>query len=150
GFLQALFSSDGTVHIDAEKGNHIRLTSISERLLRETQQLLLNFGVASMLYLNRRAAGPTVLPDGKGGSKEYHSQARHELHFSKAKIETFPREIGSLTPAKQGNLKTFPPNRKRPPNQEHFPATVEAVIFDGEEEVFDLTEPLTHSFIANG
>src|SRR5262249_42066828 len=33
GFLQALFSSDGTVHIDAEKGNHIRLTSISERLL---------------------------------------------------------------------------------------------------------------------
>src|SRR5262245_60233541 len=150
GFLQALFSSDGTVHIDSEKGNHIRLTSISERLLRETQQLLLNFGVASTLYLNRRAAGPTILPDGKGGSKEYHSQARHELHFSKANIETFAREIGFLTSAKQEKLEIILANRKRTPYQEHFTATVEAVISDGEEEVFDLTEPLTHSFIANG
>src|SRR5262245_15809117 len=150
GFLQALFSSDGTVHIDAEKGNHIRLTSISERLLRETQQLLLNFGVASTLYLNRRAAGPTILPDGKGGSKEYHSQARHELHFSKANIETFAREIGFLTSAKQEKLETIVASRKRTPNQEYFTATVEAVIPDGEEEVFDLTEPLTRSFIANG
>jgi ribonucleoside-diphosphate reductase alpha chain len=150
GFLQALFSSDGTVHIDAEKGNHIRLTSISERLLRETQQLLLNFGIVSTLYLNRHAAGPTILPDGKGGSKEYHSQARHELHFSKANIETFAREIGFLTSAKREKLETILANRKRTPNQEHFTATVEAVIPDGEEEVFDLTEPLTHSFIANG
>jgi ribonucleoside-diphosphate reductase alpha chain len=150
GFLQALFSSDGTVHIDAEKGNHIRLTSISEQLLRETQQLLLNFGVASTLYLNRRPAGPTILPDGKGGSKEYHSQARHELHFSKANIETFAREIGFLTSAKQEKLEAILANRKRTPNQENFTATVEAVIPDGEEEVFDLTEPLTHSFIANG
>ncbi|MGH9751397.1 MAG: LAGLIDADG family homing endonuclease, partial [Blastocatellia bacterium] len=150
GFLQGLFSSDGTVHIDTEKGNHIRLTSISEKLLRETQQLLLNFGVASTLYLNRRAAGPTILPDGKGGSKAYHSQARHELHFSKANIETFAREIGFLTSAKQEKLETILANRKRTPNQEHFTATVEAVIPDGEEEVFDLTEPLTHSFIANG
>src|SRR5262249_22908063 len=136
--------------MDAEKGNHIRLTSISERLLRETQQLLLNFGVASTLYLNRHAAGPTILPDGKGGSKEYHSQARHELHFSKANIETFAREIGFLTSAKQEKPEATLSNRKRTPNQEHFTATVEAVIPDGEEEVFDLTEPLTHSFIANG
>jgi ribonucleoside-diphosphate reductase alpha chain len=150
GFLQALFSSDGTVHIDAQKGNHIRLTSISERLLRETQQLLLNFGVASTLYLNRHAAGPTVLPDGKGGSKEYYSQARHELHFSKANIETFAREIGFLTSTKQEKLETILASRKRTPNQENFTAIVEAVTPDGAEEVFDLTEPLTHSFIANG
>ncbi|HZF40486.1 MAG TPA: LAGLIDADG family homing endonuclease, partial [Blastocatellia bacterium] len=150
GFLQALFSSDGTLHIDAEKGNHVRLTSISEQLLRETQQLLLNFGIASTLYLNRRAAGPTILPDGKGGSKAYYSQARHELHFSKANIETFASEIGFLTSAKQEKLETILANRKRTPNQEHFIATVEAVISEGEEEVFDLTEPLTHSFIANG
>ena len=150
GFLQALFSSDGTVHIDAQKGNHIRLTSISERLLRETQQLLLNFGVASTLYLNRHAAGPTILPDGKGGSKEYYSQARHELHFSKVNIETFAREIGFLTSTKQEKLETILASRKRTPNQENFTAIVETVTPDGAEEVFDLTEPLTHSFIANG
>src|SRR5262249_58929712 len=45
GFLQGLFSSDGTVHIDAANGNHIRLTSISEMLLREPHQLLLTSAV---------------------------------------------------------------------------------------------------------
>jgi ribonucleoside-diphosphate reductase alpha chain len=125
GFLQGLFSSNGAIHIESEKGAHIRLTSISERLLRETQQLLLNFGVASTLCPN-------------------------ELRISEANVETFAREIGFLTSAKQEQLETTLANRKRTPNQEHFTATVEAVIPDGEEEVFDLTEPLTHSFIANG
>src|SRR5262245_1477367 len=94
GFLQGLFSSDGAVQIGAEKGDHIRLTSISERLLRETQQLLLNFGVASTLYLNRHTTWPTILPDGQDEAKEYYSQARHESHISKANIEIFAREIG--------------------------------------------------------
>ncbi|MBO0861340.1 MAG: hypothetical protein J2P21_23200, partial [Chloracidobacterium sp.] len=125
GFLQGLFSSDGSLHTDSENGDYIRLTSISERLLRETQQLLLNFGVASTLYLD-------------------------ELRVSNGNIETFAREIGFLISAKREKLETILANRKRTPNQERFTATVEAVIPDGEEEVFDLTEPLTHSFIANG
>ncbi|HEX5080795.1 MAG TPA: LAGLIDADG family homing endonuclease [Blastocatellia bacterium] len=119
GFLQGLFSTNGAI------GDHVCLSSNSERLLRETQQLLLNFGVASTLCLN-------------------------ELRISKASIETFAREIGFLTSAKREKLETILANRKRTPNQENFTATVEAVIPDGEEEVFDLTEPLTHSFIANG
>lgn len=150
GFLQGLFSSDGTVHVDAEKGNHVRLTSTSETLLHDVQQLLLNFGVASTIYLNRRHAGETILPDGKGGSRAYQTQARHELHFSKSNLEAFAREIGFLTEAKQQRLETILANRKRTPNQEHFTATVEAILPDGEEDVFDLTEPLTHSFIAGG
>ncbi|HWQ34719.1 MAG TPA: LAGLIDADG family homing endonuclease [Blastocatellia bacterium] len=150
GFLQGLFSSDGTVHVDDRKGNHIRLTSISEKLLREVQQLLLNFGIASTLYLNRREAGATILPDGNGGTKAYECQARHELHFSKVSLETFAEEIGFLTAAKQERLRTILEQRKRRPNTESFVATVEAIIPDGEEDVFDLTEPLTHSFIANG
>jgi ribonucleoside-diphosphate reductase alpha chain len=125
GFLQGLFSSDGEIDVDAAVGDIIRLTSISERLLRETQQLLLNFGVASTLCLN-------------------------ELCVSKANIETFAREIGFLTSAKQEKLETILAEPGRDPIQEDFTATVEAVIPDGEEEVFDLTEPLTHSFIANG
>ena len=63
GFLQALFSSD-SISNDAEIGDYIRMTSVSERLLRETQQLLLNFGIASTLYLNR-----LILPEGKSESK---------------------------------------------------------------------------------
>ncbi|MEK7834289.1 MAG: LAGLIDADG family homing endonuclease, partial [Acidobacteriota bacterium] len=150
GFLQGLFSADGTVHVDALKGNHVRLTSTSETLLNGVQQLLLNFGIASTVYLNRHQAGETILPDGKGGSRAYQTQARHELHFSKVNLETFAQEVGFLTTAKQEKLNTIIANRKRTPNQEHFEATVQIVIPDGEEDVFDLTEPLTHSFIANG
>ncbi|NOT62257.1 MAG: hypothetical protein HOP19_18780 [Acidobacteria bacterium] len=150
GFLQGLFSADGTVHVDALKGNHVRLTSISESLLREVQQLLLNFGIAATLYQNRREAGPTLLPDGRGGKQIYQSQARHELHFSKANLEAFAAEIGFLNSDKQTKLETILTRRKRRPNNENFSAVVKAIIADGEEDVFDLTEPLTHSFIANG
>ncbi len=150
GFLQALFSADGTVHVDAVKGNHVRLTSISEQLLRGVQLLLLNFGIASTIYLNRHPAGPTVLPDGKGGSRAYECNARHELHFSKANLEAFAKEIGFLTNDKQTKLDTILTNRKRQPNTENFVATVQEIVSEGIENVFDLTEPLTQSFIANG
>src|SRR5262249_39098047 len=150
GFLQALFSSDGAVHVDTEKGNHIRLTSTSAQLLHEAQLLLLNFGIASTIYLDRHAAGSTVLPDGRGGARAYNCSARHELHFSKINIETFAEEIGFLTHDKQEKLKAIVANRKRHPYTEDFVATVREVISEGVEEVFDLTEPLTHSFIANG
>lgn len=150
GFLQSLFTSDGTVHVDSLKGNHVRVTSVSTDLLAEVQMLLLNFGIASTLYRNRREAGPQVMPDGRGGVQTYECQARHELHFSKANLEVFAREIGFLSVAKQEKLETIVANHRREPNTENFTATVEAVIFDGEEDVYDLTEPLTHSFIANG
>src|SRR5262245_18854476 len=150
GFLQALFSSDGTVHIDPKKGNHIRLTTTSEKLLSEVQQLLLNFGIASIIYTNRRTAGAQMMPDGRGGARAYECQARHELHFSKINLEKFAAEIGFLNSAKQGKLDTILVNRKRPPYNEPFVATVCEVVSDGLEDVFDLTEPLTHSFIANG
>ncbi len=150
GFLQALFSSDGTVHVDKEKGNHIRFTSTSEKLLCEVQQLLLNFGIASIIYTNRHSAGLQMMPDGNGGERADVCQARHELHFSKVNIETFATEIGFLNSAKQAKLNSILLDRKRHPYNENFIATVREIIREGFEDVFDLNEPLTHSFIANG
>lgn len=150
GFLQALFSADGTVHVDAQKGNHVRLTSISKDLLESVQRLLLNFGIASRIYLERRPAGERAFPDSKGGLRNYNCQAYHELHISKGNIETFTKEIGFLVPNKQTKLEIILANRKRQPNKEHFIATVESITSEGIEDVYDLTEPLTNSFIANG
>jgi ribonucleoside-diphosphate reductase alpha chain len=150
GFLQGVFTADGTCHVDAAKGNHVRLTSVSETFLTAVQRLLLNFGIASTLYRNRREAGLKFLPDGKGGKREYACRALHELHFSKSNIETFAREIGFLTEAKSEKLRTILEHRKRTPNRETFLATVASVVSDGVEDVYDLTEPVTHSFVANG
>lgn len=137
GFLQALFSASGTV-IDTQKGNYVCLSSSSQALLESVQRLLLNFGVASKIYLHNQAAS------------NYTSQAYNELHISQSNIETFTEEIGFIVPDKQNKLEIVVDHRKRQANKEHFVVIVESITSEGIEDVYDLTEPLTNSFIANG
>jgi ribonucleoside-diphosphate reductase alpha chain len=150
GFLQALFSADGTVLDAEEKGINVRLTSVSQELLENVQRLLLNFGIASRIYLNRREAQIRELPDGKGGMKDYQCQAYHELSISKQNVAKFAEDIGFLQEAKQQKLENAIGRLKRGFNSESFVANIEEIIFDGEEEVFDITVPGPHSFVANG
>ncbi|MDQ3321335.1 MAG: hypothetical protein M3525_02575 [Acidobacteriota bacterium] len=150
GFLQALFSADGTVSGNLEKGVSVRLTSVSSQLLEEAQRLLGNFGIASKIYRNRKNEMKKLMPDGKGGKKEYDCQAYHELSISKQNIAAFTEEIGFLQEAKQSKLNAFQQDLKRGFYAENFTATVKDVIADGEEDVFDITVPGPHSFIANG
>ena len=150
GFLQALFSADGTVSGNTEKGVSVRLTSISSDLLEQVQMLLLNFGIASKIYRNRRSEAERMLPDGKGGSKSYHCQAYHELAVAKQNVVSFVEEIGFLQAAKQNKLNDFVQELTRGFNRENFAATVKDVVADGEENVFDITVPGPHSFVANG
>ncbi|MBA2493644.1 MAG: hypothetical protein H0V31_02975 [Acidobacteria bacterium] len=149
GFLQALFSADGTV-LDAEaKGNAIRLTSISAELLEGVQKLLANFGIASRIYRNRRIAQLRMMPDGKGGSKEYQCQAYHEINISKQNVLNFRDEIGFLQDAKTDKLNNAIARLTHGFNEEAFVADVESVTSEGMEEVFDITVPGPHAFVAN-
>ena len=150
GFLQALFSADGSVQGSTQKGISVRLASSHRDLLAQVQQLLLNFGIASRIYDERRAEAWRPLPDGNGGRQSYRCQAQHELIISKASLMRFTDEIGFMLAAKQERLAALMNSYTRRPNSESFTATVTAIEPDGVEEVFDLTEPLTHSFVANG
>lgn len=150
GFIQALFTADGSFQENAEKGSSVRLASSYIELLEDVQQLLLNFGVASKLYRNRRGAGYHELPDGNGGLKPYWTRDQHELVISKQNMAVFASEIGFLTEDKQGRLENYLANTKRGPYAEYFVTTVESITKEGIEEVFDLTEPVTHSIVANG
>ncbi|HSM69955.1 MAG TPA: ribonucleotide reductase N-terminal alpha domain-containing protein, partial [Anaerolineales bacterium] len=150
GFLQALFTADGQVNDGGEKGCSVRLSSSHLSLLKDVQRLLLNFGIASRIYENRRLAGYRSMPDGRGGTKEYFHQPQHDLAISKTNLINFANEIGFLTEAKQGKLADYLGRMVRGPYQEPFLATVFAVEPDGVEPVYDLHQPDTHSFIANG
>ncbi len=150
GFLQALFTADGQVNDGGEKGCSVRLSSSHLPLLKDVQRLLLNFGIASHIYENRRSSGYRLMPDGKGGTKEYFHQAQHDLAISKSNLIRFANEIGFLTEAKQGKLADYLSRMTRGPYEESFLVTVMAVEPDGVEPVFDLHQPDTHSFIANG
>ena len=134
GFLAALFTADGSVQGTQEQGVSIRLASISQQLLVGTQQLLLNFGIYSRI------------------DKDRHDAGARELVISQGSIRTFARQIGFLTVEKQTtleNLLAACQHEAAASNQE-FTATFESLVADGEEAVYDLTEPQAHLFIANG
>jgi len=150
GFLQALFSADGTVLGMQEKGVSVRLTSTSPTLLEGVQRLLLNFGIAGTIYRDRRIEGKRSLPNGKGGHSEYNCQSYHELVIARVNLRTFAEKIGFLQQEKQDKLDARLQGYARALNRESFTATFESLTPDGEEMVYDLTEPESHLFIGNG
>src|SRR6266571_3288002 len=150
GFLSALFTADGSVQGTMEKGMSVRLTSISQDLLEGVQRMLLNFGIASCIYKNRRKPAMRDLPDGKGGMASYDCQAYHDLMISHGNLRPFAKQIGFLTAEKQNKLEEALQKYSCGPYREDFLATFESLTPDGEEMVYDLTEPEAHQFVANG
>ena len=149
GFLQALFTADGSFQDGGEKGGSVRLAANSITLLEGVQMLLANFGIASRIYRNRREAGYRAMPDANRQPKDYWCEAQHELVISRHNLNVFADEVGFLMAYKQDGLQDYIGRGKRGTYAERFTATVESVTEDGVEDVFDLTEPLTHSFVAN-
>jgi ribonucleoside-diphosphate reductase alpha chain len=145
-----LFTADGGMQDGGKKGGTVRLAANHLALLEGVQQILLNFGIASTIYRNRRSVHLKPMPDGRGGMKAYLCAPQHELAISKRNLVTFADEIGFLMGYKQRALIDYITRGKRGPYAERFTATVESVTADGVEAVFDLTEPSTHSFIGNG
>lgn len=150
GFLQALFTADGGVQGNIEKGVSVRLSSSHRDLLVDVQRLLLNFGIASKIYDERREAGRKALPDGNGGTREYDTRAQHDLVVAKDNLVRFCDEIGFLLDSKNTALAERLDEYDRGPYSDRFGATIESIEADGHETVYDLTEPDTHSFVANG
>ncbi|MHB8837504.1 MAG: LAGLIDADG family homing endonuclease, partial [Gemmatimonadaceae bacterium] len=146
GFLQAIFTADGHVTGNADKGVSVRLTSVSLPLLRDVQRMLLNFGIASRVYANRHPARAVEF-----NGRAYDCQADHDLVIGRDNVVRFEREIGFLGATKQNALRSrLGAYGARGPYRERFTARFAAVEPLGDEPVFDLTEPLTHSFVANG
>ncbi len=148
--LRGLFTADGTVGNYGEKTQYISLDSVSLTLLQQTQQMLLQFGIKSKLYMNRRGHDFDVvmLPDGKGGAKEYPVQQSHSLRISRSSRFVFAREIGFASEKKSEKLSRM--NASVAAYADVMHDTIVEFTPLGEERVYDLTEPNTHHFVANG
>jgi hypothetical protein len=149
-YLSALFSADGSIQGTQKKGISVRLSSVDLEHLRNVQLLLLNFGIYSKIYQNRQDAGYRMLPDGRGGLAEYACQAAHELVIANAGVQTYSTEIGFMLRHKAERLATVLSAFRRRPNTVKYLATVESLVSQGVQTVYDLTENTTHSFSANG
>jgi len=151
GFLQALFTADGSVQGGPpRKGINVRLAQNNLELLQRVQLMLLNFGIVSRIYMNRRKAHSKLMPDGKGGSRMYKCAAQHELVIYKANVHVFVKKIGFLTARKNKEFEKRYATYTRGFLQERFLVEFKRLVEEKEENVYDLHEPQTHSFVANG
>jgi len=148
--LQGLFTADGTVANYGEKSQYVALDSSNLQLLKDVQLLLTGFGIKSKVYTDRRAGKDTaLLPDGKGGVREYKIKPQHSLRISKSSRVLFEKFIGFMPNTKKGE-KLAKLNNDVITYKDYPFDFVKSIEYLGEKEVYDLTETTTHTFVANG
>jgi ribonucleoside-diphosphate reductase alpha chain len=148
--LRGLFTADGTVANYGEKSQYVALDSSSETLLRQVQLLLLSFGIKSKLYGDRRGGTTaSLLPDGKGGRREYPVAPMFSLRISRSSRFVFEREIG-FHPESPKAAALARLNAEVGTYLDELTDVVASVEAVGEADVYDLTEEATHHFVAAG
>ncbi len=151
GFLRALFTAEGALTLGANQTAYARLTAKSRNLLEDVQKLLLAFGMKSRIYDRSRSPRTTFRYLTVAG--ETHEYATggvlFELQVSREDLGRFLEEIGFIG-SKYSETISALKARKRGFYASAFADKVASVVPAGQKAVFDLTEPVTHSFIANG
>src|SRR5438876_8759837 len=150
GFLQGLFTADGTIRDHRNcNSSGIALTSKSRKLLQGVQLLLLNLGIRSRV-LNRSRAPRMALftyVTKAGERRSYGSDGvLYELFIFGESRHRFECEVGFLD-EKQAELSHVRYPRFYQTKFEDPLKTKEQV---GDREVFDLTEAASHSMVCNG
>lgn len=142
GLLDGLFSTDGSVNLKSHDPV-LRLTSISYKLLQQTRLLLFNFGIHSRIYKSKRKK---TIYDGRDltGTGE-----KYELLVMNEGIDKFYRKVDLSHPKKRKKLKKIAEDY-------YFMSgtnlsRIEDIIDTGKfEEVFDVHEPETLTWVTNG
>jgi ribonucleoside-diphosphate reductase alpha chain len=149
-FLRGLFDGDGSVQGGQEKGVSVRLAQSRMDTLLAAQRMLLRLGIASTLYAERRPAGASRLPDGRGGTRSYSVQVQHQLVIADNNLAVFAERVGFADSDKAARLEAALAGYRRGLNREPFVAAVRAVSAAGTAEVFDAAIPGLNAFDANG
>jgi len=129
-YLQGLFSSDGTKR---KNRSEVSLSSASQELLRDVQLILLHLGIKSNM---------TWYEVKQRGHSQGSLQVTGESYIRFADLIGFP-----LVPEKQAKLDQF--NQQRIYSAKRF-IPVKSVEQAGWIDVYDLSEPVTQSLIAEG
>lgn len=148
GFLQGLFSADGTVNYRTGFSSYVRLTSKSRKLLGHVQMLLVNLGIPSRIY-NRNRKPRKMFPytNKSGQTKSYICDGIcFELEISRRPVLRFLEQIGFLSGKHSRKTEKFSGKKYY---QEDYTTAVASVEPIGQQRVYDLTEQQTSSFIAN-
>jgi ribonucleotide reductase alpha subunit len=148
GFLEGLFSSDGTIGLGSKSRNYVRLNSSSMKLLKQVQVLLLNMGVKSTIY-DRSTVSKVFRYVNKNNEviKYKTSGINYELNISKENVVQFINKVLFVQTKHKEKVAVL---NEFEFYKETFTDKIKLKEFVGKREVWDITEPVTHSFIANG
>ncbi|MPV50114.1 hypothetical protein GCG21_08860 [Pseudactinotalea sp. HY160] len=130
----------------------VEVGSIDHAHLVALQRILLNLGVYTRIYASRKVGGLALLPDGRGGLKEYYQSQSWSLRATSRRdvdaivplVEWLPRHSArydELTERSSG---------KAGYRTHKYRATVVSIEPDGVEDVYDVTVDNGHSVIFNG
>ncbi|MEK7863553.1 MAG: LAGLIDADG family homing endonuclease, partial [Chloroflexota bacterium] len=150
-YLRGLFGADGCVSRveDGKASRYVGLASHSEALLKDAQRLLATFGIRGRIYRTAAGGDSRFRFERKDGSvAEYASCAAYDLRLTGSDLEVFAAQIGFTSVRKQGELSRLlaEVSRYRTKPGTHL-LTRE---FDGQAIVYNINEPLHHSYLVDG
>jgi ribonucleoside-diphosphate reductase alpha chain len=151
-FLRGLFGADGClarVETGGKATRYVGLGSRSDALLKDVQRMLAAWGVRGRIYrINDARPSGFSYTRNDGTTAHYQSREGFDLRITGSDLGRFAAEIGFSCPRKQGAVESLIGECELYRTK---PATsIVAREDDGQEMVYNLTEPLHHSYIANG
>jgi ribonucleoside-diphosphate reductase alpha chain len=147
-FLRGLFGADGCVSW-TETNHYVGLGSTSPGLLKDVQRLLSAFGIRGRVYAITKPEGDSfVYTRVDGTTVHYASRDSHDLRITGSDIGRFAEAIGFSIPWKNRVLKDRLASTNCYATKRETRLAVREE--DGQEVVYNLTEPLHHSYIVDG
>jgi ribonucleoside-diphosphate reductase alpha chain len=149
-YLAGLFAADGCVaRCEGNATRYVGLGSSSELLLRDVQRLLLAFGIRGRIYANGSPErGTLTYTRADGSDVAYESRQSYDLRISGSDVDRFAASIGFAAHGKQRALERLLATTERYRTKDG--TTLVARETDGQEWVYNLTEPSNHSYIVDG
>ncbi|MHB1468409.1 MAG: LAGLIDADG family homing endonuclease [Solirubrobacteraceae bacterium] len=151
-FLRGLFGADGCVsRVEAggKANRYVGLGSRSSALLKDVQHLLSAWGIRGRVYRISESAGSSFSHTRRDGrTVHYATREGFDLRITGTDLARFASEIGFSCPRKQAAAESIVGEqtlyRTKPTT------TLVAIEPDGQEVVYNLTEPVHHSYIVDG
>ncbi len=151
-FLRGLFGADGCVSRVESAGKasrYVGLGSRSRALLEDVQRMLSSFGVRGRIYRISESGSPSFSYTRKDGTMvEYESREGFDLRITGSDLVRFADEVGFSTPRKNAALAAMLSETGRYATKADTRLVRREA--DGQEAVYNLTEPLHHSYIVDG
>jgi ribonucleoside-diphosphate reductase alpha chain len=150
-FLRGLFAADGCVsRVEGGRASrYVGLGSRSEALLKDVQRLLNAFGIRGRIYeMSGSDSGKFTYTRAGGEEVTYASKQGYDLRITGSDLERFALLVGFSAGRKQTALVRLMDDARRYKTKRS--TSLASREHDGQEVVYNLTEPLHHSYIVDG